>query len=147
MAVRYSNAEIRSILNGLGFRSRVFSGDRTNPSFPYTEDNSPLTDPNTQHAIRKFQTEYKLDVDGIAGSATKAKLEQVMRILHNELKALVDPKFPTNEPFYGLQTIAAVRTYQRQLAEDGIATLPVREKLYENSGGTVTVDQAESLPV
>lgn len=143
MAVNYTNAQIRSILNGLGFRSRVFSNDRTNPSFPYTEDNSAMTDPSTQHAIRKFQTEYKLTIDGIAGSVTKAKLEQVMRILHSELKAVVDPNFPTNEPFYGLQTIAAVRTYQRQLAEDGIATLPVREKLYEKSGGAATVDQAE----
>jgi peptidoglycan hydrolase-like protein with peptidoglycan-binding domain len=143
MAVNYTNAQIRSILNGLGFRSRVFSSDRANPTFPYTEDNSALTDAVTQHAIRKFQTEYKLTIDGIAGPATKAKLEQVMSILHRELKALVDPNFPTNEPFYGLQTIAAMRTFQRQLAEDGIATLPVREKLYEKSGGTATIDQAE----
>ncbi|KAM3095098.1 peptidoglycan-binding protein [Phormidesmis sp. 146-35] len=147
MAINYTNAEIRSILNGLGFRSRVFSDDRTNPSFPYTEDNSPLTDPTTQHAIRKFQTEYKLGVDGTAGSETKAKLEQVMRILHSELRALVDPRFPMDQPFYGLQTIAAMRTYQRQLAEDGIATLPVREKLYESSGGTAAVELAESLAV
>lgn len=147
MAVNYTNAQVRSILNGLGFRSRIFSSDRANPSFPYTEDNSALTDPTTQHAIRKFQTEYKLGVDGIAGPETKAKLEQVMRILHDELKALIDPNFPTDEPFYGLQTIATVRTYQRQLAEDGIATLPVREKLYEKSGGAASVDHAESLVV
>jgi peptidoglycan hydrolase-like protein with peptidoglycan-binding domain len=147
MAINYTNAQIRSILNGLGFRSRVFGNDRANPSFPYTEDNSPLTDPTTQHAIRKFQTEYKLAVDGIAGAATKAKLEEVMRILHDELRALVDPNFPTNQPFYGLQTIAAIRTYQRLLAEDGIATLPVREKLYEAFSSVATVDQAESLVV
>jgi peptidoglycan hydrolase-like protein with peptidoglycan-binding domain len=147
MAINYTNAEIRSILNGLGIRSRVFSGDRTNPTFPYTEDNSALTDTVTQNAIRKFQTEHNLSVYGIVGPVTTAKLEQVMRILHRELNAVVDPSFPTDQPFYGLQTIATVRMYQRQLAEDGIATLPVREKLYEKSGGTVTSEQAESLAV
>jgi peptidoglycan hydrolase-like protein with peptidoglycan-binding domain len=101
MAVNYTNAQVRSILNGLGFRSRIFSSDRANPSFPYTEDNSALADVVTQHAIRKFQTEYKLTVDGIAGSETKAK----------------------------------------------IATLLVREKLYEKSGGAASVNHAESLVV
>jgi peptidoglycan hydrolase-like protein with peptidoglycan-binding domain len=101
MAVNYTKAQIRSILNGLDFRSRVFSSDRANPSIPPTEDNSALADAVTQHAILKFQTESKLTVDGIAGSETKTK----------------------------------------------IATLLVREKLYEKSGGAASVDHAESLAI
>lgn len=47
----------------------------------------------------------------------------------------------------GVNYTRAMQTYQRQLAEDGIATLPVREKLYEKFGGTAAVDQAEGLAV
>lgn len=146
MAIAYTNAEVRSILNGLGFRSHVFSNDRFNPDFPLTDDNSPLTDEPSKHAIRKFQTEYKLTIDGVAGPETEAKLEEVMNILQDELRKLVNPRFPTNDALYGSETIAAVKEYQRRLSVDGIATLPVRESLYIKSRGS-GVNQAEVTAV
>jgi hypothetical protein len=141
--IQYTNAQIRSILNGLGLRSRIFSSDKNNPNFPFTDDSSPLTDSATKHAIRKFQVEYNLKVDGIVGDATTAKLELVMEILHQQLRKLVNPNFPVNAPFYGPQTIATVKEYQRQLVLKGIATLPLRERLYEDLHGVELSNQPQ----
>lgn len=125
----YTNAQFRSILNGLGHRTKVWSeaGD-----FPLSYDDSPLTDARTQEAIQKFQQEYKLDVDGIAGPKTMAMAEKEMRILQGELNQVVKAGLPSNQPFYGPLTVAAVKHFQSQirLQPDGIASYQVRKKLY-----------------
>lgn len=63
--ISYKNSEIRTILNGLGYRSRINSND---PNFPISQDESDLTDEATQKAIKKFQVDYDLVIDGIVGS-------------------------------------------------------------------------------
>jgi peptidoglycan hydrolase-like protein with peptidoglycan-binding domain len=70
--INYTNSEIRSILNGLGYRSRINSSD---PNFPISQDESDLTDLTTQKAIKKFQVDYNLTVDGIVGVETNAKMQ------------------------------------------------------------------------
>lgn len=128
--MNYTNAQLRNILNGLGHRTKV-SGDGSN--FPLTNDDSPLTDAHTQEAIKKFQQEYQLVVDGIAGPKTMAMAERVIRILQDELNRVVKAGLPSNQPFYGPLTVAAVKRFQSQihLPQDGVASYPVRVKLYE----------------
>lgn len=80
-------------------------------------------------AIESFQQEYQLKVDGIAGPKTMAKAEQVIRILHNELNTTVNAGLPNNQPFYGAQTVEAVKKFQSKYLQDGIASNPVRLEL------------------
>lgn len=126
--MNYTNAQFRSILNGLGHREKTTS-DSIN--FPVTSDNSPLTDDRTVQAIKNFQAEYGLAVDGIAGSKTMAKAEQVMKILHNELNATVNAGLPQDQPFYGSLTVASVKKFQAKFLQDGVASNPVRLELYD----------------
>lgn len=123
----YTNAQFRSILNGLGHRQKTSSDTA---DFPISNDNSPLTDEATVKAIKSFQGEYKLTVDGVAGATTIAKAEQVMKILHNELNTTVNAGLPDNQPFYGPQTVAGVKKFQAKYLQDGIASNPVRIELY-----------------
>ncbi|WP_341528463.1 peptidoglycan-binding domain-containing protein [Nostoc sp. UHCC 0302] len=72
--INYTNSEIRSILNGLGYKSRINSND---PNFPLSQDESDLTDQATQKAIKKFQVDYDLTVDGIVGSETSKLVRNI----------------------------------------------------------------------
>ncbi len=123
----YTNAQFRSILNGLGHREKTSSDPS---SFPISNDNSPLTDEPTVQAIKNFQQEYQLKVDGTAGAQTLAKAEQVIKGLHNELNVTVNAGLPDNQPFYGPQTVEAVKKFQQRFIQDGIASNPIRVKLY-----------------
>lgn len=126
----YTNAQFRSILQGLGF---LYSpeGELTSP---ISDSNSPLLDWVTIEAIEEFQAYYKLKVDGVAGPITLAKAEQAMRILQDHLNRVVNANLPANQPFYGPKTVAAVITFQQRYGfspAKGFATLPVRQRLYD----------------
>ena len=127
--MNYTNAEFRSILNGFGYKPKT-QADGSN--FPVSNDNSVLTDPLTLQAIKKFQSEYKLVVDGIVGPKTMNKAEEVMKILQNELNSCVKANLPANQPFYGPMTTTAVKNFQRkvQRVPNGIADYDLRVRLY-----------------
>ncbi|BAY28044.1 peptidoglycan-binding domain 1 protein [Calothrix sp. NIES-2100] len=127
--MNYKNSEIRSILNGLGYRSRINSND---PNFPISQDESDLTDQATQKAIKKFQVDYDLTVDGIVGSETNNKMQEEMNSIHQELNQLLGTSISQDQPFYGQLTINTVQQFQRNYTNpfDGLASLTVREQLY-----------------
>lgn len=128
--MNYTNAQFRSILNGLGYKQQTQADSST---FPLSNDNSPLTDAPTIQAIKKFQGEYQLLVDGIAGPITMNKVEQVMTILQNELNSCVNVSLPSNQPFYGPLTTAAVKKFQGKIyrVQNGIADHELRVILYD----------------
>ncbi|MBW4418746.1 MAG: peptidoglycan-binding protein [Myxacorys californica WJT36-NPBG1] len=123
----YTNAQFRSILNGLGF-GYVPEGELTDP---ISTDNNPLIDRVTRDAIEDFQKYFNLQVDGIAGAKTMAMAERQMRVLQAELNQVVGANLPKNQPFYGPRTISAIKEFQRRygFVPDGFAVLPVRQKL------------------
>ena len=126
----YTNAQFRSILNGWGHRRQT---QADGPNFPISADNSPLTDALTVEAVKRFQREYELVDDGIVGPITKAKAAEVVSGLQLELNKCVNAGLPTNEPFYGPKTVAAVKKFERKInvREDGVAGHPLRVKLYD----------------
>lgn len=135
MAYDFINAQIRSILNGLGFKSR----DPNEPEFPLSSDNSPLEDQQTVRAIVAFQKYFNLAQDGIVGSKTKAVAERALDVIHYELDVIIqpNPRLRPQAPLYGPQTAKAVSQFRRQYGfepdgnpdSDRIADLPVRRKL------------------
>ncbi len=135
MAYDFINAQIRSILNGLGFKSR----NSNEPDFPLSSDNSPLDDQETVQAVVAFQQYFNLPQDGIVGSETKAVAEQALNVIHHELDVIMQPQPPLRPqaPLYGTQTAQAVEMFRRQYGfepdgnpdSDRIADLPVRRRL------------------
>ena len=127
----YTNVEVRSILIGLGYLSTSASPG----VFPFTSDNSSLTDSATTNAIRSFQNQYKganLVVDGIYGNQTKAKLQQVMKILQDQLNIVVQAGIIPDQPFYGEVTFNAVKSFQALTSvqnPSGIASYDLRVTL------------------
>ena len=128
---QYTNAQLRSIFYGLGYVAREFVD--VSLGFPVTTDNSALTTPRMTQAIRQFQADYGLGVDGIIGPKTRAKLEEVMRILQYQLNLVVKAGLPQDQPFYGQKTVAAVKKFEAQIgvAQDGVATRDLRVRLNE----------------
>ncbi|GAB1543684.1 hypothetical protein NUACC21_63600 [Scytonema sp. NUACC21] len=129
--INYKNSEIRSILNGLGYRSQIHSND---PDFPISQDESELTDEPTRKAVMKFQVDCNLRVDGVVSSQTIAKMQEEINTLHYKLNQVVGTKIPLNQPFYGRHTINAVQQFQRRyiITIDGLASFPLREELFES---------------
>lgn len=135
MAYDFINAQIRSILNGLGFKSR----NSNEPDFPLSSDNSPLDDQETVRAVIAFQKYFNLAQDGIVGSKTKAVAEHALDVIHYELDVVLqpDPPLRPQAPLYGPQTAQAVGKFRNQYGfepdgnpdSDCIASLPVRRKL------------------
>jgi peptidoglycan hydrolase-like protein with peptidoglycan-binding domain len=74
----YTNAQFRSILNGLGYREELPS-DRY---YPLSYDESPMTDEITVEAIMAFQAYFNLEVDGIVGPETMHMASVEMETLH-----------------------------------------------------------------
>jgi peptidoglycan hydrolase-like protein with peptidoglycan-binding domain len=138
MTYPYTNAQIRSILNGLGYRNP----DLNEFDFPLSSDNSPLKEAKTVQAIKDFQSYFGLVPDGVVGSNTKAKVERQMYIIHYELDLVMKPNpplRPQNIPLYGPQTAQAVNDFRRRygfepdrnINNDRVADLPVRRQLDE----------------
>jgi len=127
----YTNVEVRSILIGLGYLPTSASPG----VFPFTTDNRSLTGSATAKAIRSFQEQYKgpnLVVDGIYGNQTKAKLQEVMRILQDQLNIVVQAGILPDQPFYGQVTFNAVKAFQSKINvpnPNGIANYNLRVAL------------------
>ncbi|MBU7587183.1 MAG: peptidoglycan-binding protein [Nostoc sp. TH1S01] len=131
--ITYTNAQFRSVLFGLGYLAQDFAA--LGQGFPVSKDNSPLTTIKIIQAIKNFQADYGLQVDGVVGPKTMAKAEEVIRILQYELNVVVKADLPKDHPFYGPKTVAAVKKFAAQYsAEDagattGVATLEIRKNL------------------
>jgi peptidoglycan hydrolase-like protein with peptidoglycan-binding domain len=135
MAYDFVNAQIRSILNGLGFKSR----DANEPEFPISFDESPLEDQKTRRAVMAFQKYFNLDEDGIVGPKTKATAEHAVDIIHYELDVVIqpEPRLRPQAPLYGPQTAQAVANFRNQYGfepdgnptNDQVASLDVRRRL------------------
>ena len=130
----YTNAQFRSILNGLGFRSRGLN----EPNFPISSDESSLK--NDRQAVIKFQTYFGLVADGIVGPNTRAKAQQEIYVIQYELDLVMKPNprlRPQNAPFYGPQTSQVIADFRRRYGlepdgnpdDDRVADLAVRRKL------------------
>lgn len=141
MAYAYTNAQFRSILNGLGFRKP----SKSEPKFPISSDNSPMNDNATVQAIIAFQRYFGLSPDGIVGPQTRDKAEKQMHVVHYELDLVMQPNPPLRPqpPLYGPQTSAAIRDFRRRYGfepdgnpnNDSVADLAVRRKLDELTPG------------
>jgi peptidoglycan hydrolase-like protein with peptidoglycan-binding domain len=124
LAVRtrnYTPGEFRTLLRSLGYQ---------------VELGETLKDIDGKRAIREFQEQNNLAVDGIVNSQTQDLAADLIVNLQNSLNIVVqpDPPLPNNE-FYGPRTEAAIREFQRRflLPETGIATLEVRQKLNQEA--------------
>lgn len=137
MAYAFTNTQIRSILNGMGFKQRGVNES----NFPISIDNSSLNDLLTVEAIRRFQTYFKLTVDGIVGPQTEAMAEKAMNVLHYELDLVIKPNplLRPQAPVYSPQTAQAVAKFRLRYGfepdgnpnSDRVADLSVRRKLDE----------------
>ncbi len=146
----YSNAQFRSILNGLGFRNQ----GSNEPNFPISSDEGNLD--TDRSAVIEFQSYFGLPADGIVGPETQTTAQKQMYVIQYELDLVMKPEpplRPQNSPFYGPQTAEVIAQFRRfcgfepdgNVKNDRIADLPVRRKLDEltpNSRAT-----AEAMPV
>ncbi len=124
----YTSDQFVSVLFGLGY--------------PVTPG-APLIDVRTQQAIRDFQTQYRLPVDGTLNTPTQDKAASLISDLQMNLNRVVQPspQLPGSQ-FYGSQTKNAVALFQRQnnLPETGLATLETYLRIRD------TVSDAIPLP-
>lgn len=114
----YTPQEFRAVLRGLGYKVEA--------------NGNSLTDEQTRQAIRNFQRQYNLVVDGVAGPQTQDFAGDLVRNLQHNLNLVMKPSplLPRNH-FYGLQTEAAVQQFQKlfNLPVTGVASLEVRTQL------------------
>ena len=150
MSDSYTNAQFRSILNGLGLRNQ----GRNEPNFPISSDDSALD--IDRSAVIEFQAYFGLVADGIVGPRTQATAEHEMYVVQYELDLVMKPEpriRPQNAPFYGPQTAQAIAQFRRfygfepdgNAKTDRIADLPVRRKLDELTPNARAM--AEVMPV
>jgi peptidoglycan hydrolase-like protein with peptidoglycan-binding domain len=113
----YTPAQFISVLNGLGYAVPL---------------DARIDDPRVQQAIRDFQIQFRLPVDGTLNNPTQDRAADIVRMLQTALNRTVklSPQLPVTQ-FYGRQTEAAVRLFQQQnrLPATGIATLETRQRL------------------
>ena len=64
----YTNAQLRSILNGLDDTNQTKIDGST---FPLSMDDSPLTDVRFVEAIQRFQIDHQLEVNGTVDSSRR----------------------------------------------------------------------------
>ncbi len=139
----YTPEQFVSVLNGVGYPVSL---------------GAPLSDPNVQQAIRDFQAQNRLPIDGTLNPPTQDKAAELMRQLQNDLNRVIQPspQLPGSQ-FYGKQTESAVRLFQRQnrLPETGIATFETRQRISEilndatprNPTTTPTTPPTPSVPL
>ena len=82
----YTNAQFRSILNGLGLRNQ----GRNEPNFPVSNDESTLE--IDRQAVIEFQAYFGLAADGIVGPLTEATAQQEMYVIQYELDLVMNPE-------------------------------------------------------
>ena len=115
----YTPEQFVSVLVGLGY-----------PVAPGT----PLIDARVQQAIRDFQTQYRLPVDGTLNSPTQDRAASLVSDLQTSLNRTLqpNPQLPSSQ-FYGTQTKNAVALFQRRnsLPETGIASLETYQRLQD----------------
>ncbi|MER3434789.1 MAG: hypothetical protein C4288_15545 [Leptolyngbya sp. ERB_1_1] len=124
----YSNAEVRSILNGLGFTEAPEVG----ADYPLTSYNGTLKDQVTIDAVKAFQKRNRLKVTGRIDAQTRRTLERVMKTLHQQLNEFMGANLQRERPIYGRRTIEVVRIFQHQIGaaiQDGIARQSDRQQL------------------
>ncbi|KAM3100216.1 peptidoglycan-binding protein [Phormidesmis sp. 146-35] len=113
----YAPEQFISVLNGFGYPVSL---------------SAPLTDPIVQQAIRDFQAQNRLPVDGTLNPPTQDKAAELVRQLQTNLNRVIQPspQLPGSQ-FYGKQTESVVRLFQRQngLPETGIATFETRQRI------------------
>lgn len=122
----YTNAQLRSILNGLGYTN---PNETDGSTFPLSMDDSPLTNPRFVQAIQKFQIDHQLEVNGIVDSNTMSVIQTVMEKLNSELSRVTNTGILLDRLVYDAETIAAVKLVQRQLPADGVASHLLRAAL------------------
>ncbi|MEH1949307.1 MAG: peptidoglycan-binding domain-containing protein [Nostoc sp.] len=146
----YTNAQFRSILNGLGLRNQ----GSNEPNFPISSDEGNLD--TDRSSVIEFQAYFGLATDGIVGPQTQAKAQLQMYVIQYELDLVIKPEpriRPQNSPFYGLQTAEAIAQFRRSygfepdgnVKNDRIADLSVRLKLDELTPNARAM--AEAMPV
>ena len=146
----YTNAQFRSILNGLGLRNQ----GSNEPNFPISDDDGNLD--TDRSAVIEFQAYFGLPADGIVGPQTQATAQKQMYVIQYELDLVMKPEppiRPQNAPFYGTQTAEAIAQFRRfcgfepdgNVKNDRIADLPVRRKLDELTPNARAM--AEAMPV
>lgn len=141
----YTNAQFRSILNGLGFKGQGNNESR----FPLSDNHTSLTDDATVQAIEQFQTYFHPVSDGIAGSQTMATAERKMNMIHAELNQVLGTNLSVNQPFYSTFTIEAIQQFQAKynFAIDGVASLPIRQQLYLLAHPSTTPEQMKTMTI
>ena len=131
----YTPAQLRSILNGLGYAT-LTQTETPAATFPVSLDDRPLTDTGTVRAIQKFQIAHQLEVSGLVDAGTMTAIQTAMDNLNRDLNRRVNLGFLLNRPVYNAETIAAVKLVQQRLLVDGIASNALREAMakYEPNG-------------
>jgi peptidoglycan hydrolase-like protein with peptidoglycan-binding domain len=130
----YTNAQFRSILNGLGFRNR----GRNEPDYPISADESSLD--NDRQAVINFQDYFNLKVDGIVGPQTRSTAKQEIFVIQYALDLVMKPEprlRSQNAPFYGPQTSLVIGDFRERYGlepdgnanDDRMADINVRRKL------------------
>ena len=131
----YTPRELCSVLRGL--------------SYQVTVSDTCLQNPQTKKAIREFQKGYKLGFDGITGAKTQNHAASIVKILQTNLNTVLKPEspLPINQ-FYGPQTEAAVKEYQKKLKveQTGIADLALRQQLNKEARGMLDTQTPEATP-
>lgn len=122
----YTNAQLRSILNGLRYTNL---NEMTDATFPLSTDDSPLTNTSSVQAIRKFQIDHQLEVSGVVDSYTLSAIQTVMKNLISDLNRANHTAIPLDRPLYDAATIAAVKLVQQQLPPNGIASYSLQNAL------------------
>lgn len=92
--------------------------------------------PKTAAAVKAFQADYGLSVDGIAGQATQVALRNAMIRLQVELKKMGYAP-GSADGYYGEKTKSAVAAFQRDrgMTSTGAADKTTRNAIDELSGG------------
>ncbi|MBW4626446.1 MAG: peptidoglycan-binding protein [Brasilonema octagenarum HA4186-MV1] len=119
----YTPRQFRAVLRGLGYSVKV--------------SDAPLTTADTKNAIQEFQKGHKLKpADGIVGPKTQDVAAKIVETLQANLNLVAKPNplLPSNQ-YYGSQTEAAVKLYQKKLGlqQTGIADLALRQKLTQQA--------------
>ncbi len=98
----------------------------------------PTLEAYTQAAIYQFQLDYQMAATGKNGPDLQAKLEEVVKILQNNLKIYLQSNNATVKVsitgYYAFETLGAMKAYQKSksLPITGIATSVVRKQLNDD---------------